>query len=245
MVVLNAKSQAVRSIGTLAGAAAVLATCAAGAAAQSPDPGARDSRVSAAASTASPACDAAQRSVTQATRRVARAKRGLRSARTRVAKGKARKEVGKAKRQLQGAKTRRAGACEGITTPQRPQTPQGPPTGPPPSQPPSDPPPQPNHQPDFSGQTVRSTYENQYTIVMGRPCLSSQRVTITLSPGASDADGDPLAYEWSASNGNISGSELTGTWQRVVQNCAPQSGTVTVTANDGKGGSDTFTINYR
>ena len=108
-------------------------------------------------------------------------------------------------------------------------------------EPPPEPPPQDgNRPPVFPSQTRETTVDNEYAIVMGTPQISAQTLTIKLSPGATDPDGDPLTYEWSASNGNITGSGLTATWQRVVTNYQPVPGTVTVTAKDGKGGTATY-----
>lgn len=71
--------------------------------------------------------------------------------------------------------------------------------------------------------------------------LTGVVTTITI-PAATDPDGDPLTYTWSASNGSISGAGLTATWTRAVDYGEPQSGTVTVTASDGRGGSDVVEI---
>lgn len=173
---------------------------------------------SSSASAAGTICDKAKQRVKQSGAKLARAKAALRSASTPAAKEAARKQVKKAKRQLAAAKRAREQACPPETTPPGAKSP-------------------PNQPPSFPTQTVQGTYENQYTIVLGKPCLSSQTVKITISPGASDPDGDPLTYSWAASNGSISGSGLTATWTRLVQNCAAVPGTVTVTASDGKGGT--------
>jgi hypothetical protein len=61
----------------------------------------------------------------------------------------------------------------------------------------------------------------------------------TITVVASDPDGDPLSYSWSASGGSISGSGAQVTWT------APGvAGTYTVTAtvSDGKGGSDSASV---
>ena len=59
---------------------------------------------------------------------------------------------------------------------------------------------------------------------------------VTITATASDADGDPISYSWSASGGSISGSGSSVTWTS-----ATVSGdyTITVTADDGRGGTDT------
>jgi hypothetical protein len=61
-------------------------------------------------------------------------------------------------------------------------------------------------------------------------------------PAAADPDGDSLTYSWSASNGSISGAGVTATWTRALDFGEPQPGTVTVTADDGRGGSDVLEI---
>ncbi len=61
----------------------------------------------------------------------------------------------------------------------------------------------------------------------------------TITVVASDPDGDPLSFSWSASGGSISGSGAQVTWT------APEVAgtyTVTVTVSDGKGGSDSASV---
>jgi hypothetical protein len=67
-------------------------------------------------------------------------------------------------------------------------------------------------------------------------------VTVITVPAAADPDGDSLTYNWSASNGSISGAGVTATWTRALDFGEPQPGTVTVTADDGRGGSDVLEI---
>jgi len=65
---------------------------------------------------------------------------------------------------------------------------------------------------------------------------------ITLTVSASDPDGDPLTYEWSASVGSISGSGSTATWQPAYD--PSDTATVTVTVRDNRGGSDSATATF-
>ena len=104
--------------------------------------------------------------------------------------------------------------------------------------------PAPNQSPTFGPQTMQATQQNTYSIVMGQVCLATQRLTISLSPGATDPDGDPISYSWTATNGNLNGVGLTATWDRLVQNCDALAATVTVTASDGRGGTATHNINF-
>ena len=87
---------------------------------------------------------------------------------------------------------------------------------------------------------VQATTSFQYD-ANGR--LAGATTTITVSP-ATDPDGDALSYAWAATNGSISGNGVTATWTRMIQSGQPARGSVTVTASDGSGGSDTFTIQF-
>jgi len=63
----------------------------------------------------------------------------------------------------------------------------------------------------------------------------------TISCTASDADGDTLTYDWTATGGTITGEGSTITWMAPA---AEGSYTITVTVSDGKGGtaSDSCTV---
>jgi hypothetical protein len=61
-------------------------------------------------------------------------------------------------------------------------------------------------------------------------------VTTTIKISASDADGDPLAYTWTASPGSITGNGPEGVWSRPIVMGRPSPGVVTVMVTDGKGG---------
>jgi hypothetical protein len=87
---------------------------------------------------------------------------------------------------------------------------------------------------------IQTTTNYQYDD-LGR--LMGATTTITVS-AAADPDGDPVTYSWSATNGSITGNGTSATWNRVISYGRVASGSVTVTATDGQGGSDTFTINF-
>jgi len=63
--------------------------------------------------------------------------------------------------------------------------------------------------------------------------------TATVTCSASDPDGDPLTYEWTASDGTITGSDASVTWT-----APPATGTyvVTCTVDDGRGGTATQSV---
>ena len=133
-----------------------------------------------------------------------------------------------------------------VQTPQLPAQPQSQPSGqpaPPPSQPPVEPPPAANRPPQFPNPfTFNQTTHFEYDS-FGR--LVGATTTIDVTSPATDPDGDPLTYAWTASNGQITGDGLSATWTRTIAFGRVQGGTVTVTASDGRGGTDTFTIEFR
>ena len=61
----------------------------------------------------------------------------------------------------------------------------------------------------------------------------------TLTCAATDADGDVLTYTWSATGGSISGTGSVVTWQAPA---AEGTYTVTVEVADGRGGTDTDSV---
>jgi subtilisin family serine protease len=121
------------------------------------------------------------------------------------------------------------------------------PVPPPPTQPPATPTPtQPpggkNRPPAFPNPlqtSVRTQFQYDNS---GR--LVGAVTTITVSP-AIDSDGDPVSYNWTASNGSIIGNGNSATWQRVIEFGSVAPGIVTVTASDGRGGTDKVTINFQ
>jgi len=63
--------------------------------------------------------------------------------------------------------------------------------------------------------------------------------SITVSCNASDLDGHELHYEWTATGGHISGTGSEVTWTAPEE---PGQHSITVTVDDGHGGSDTETL---
>jgi len=72
--------------------------------------------------------------------------------------------------------------------------------------------------------------------------VSVATTTMTVSSPATDPDGDPLTYSWTASNGSIAPNGLTAVWNRPVAAGEPVPGQAVITASDGRGGTDTFTF---
>jgi outer membrane protein OmpA-like peptidoglycan-associated protein len=84
------------------------------------------------------------------------------------------------------------------------------------------------------------------------PTVSCDVDKTSVSPGervrchatASDPDGDPLTYEWSASSGSVSGTGPEATWDSA--GVAPgSSATITVRVSDGRGGTAQSTCTIR
>ncbi len=98
-----------------------------------------------------------------------------------------------------------------------------------PAPPPPPPPPPPANRPP----TVKARCE---------PCTVEVGKASTVTADAQDPDGDTLAYKWSAPTGTFANPAD----RQTIFTCPPQEGgvPVTVTVNDGKGGtaSDTITI---
>jgi hypothetical protein len=97
-----------------------------------------------------------------------------------------------------------------------------------------------NHPPVFpspfnSSQNTTYTYDE-----LGR--LTGATTIILILTPATDIDGDPISYSWSATNGTITGNGLEATWNRVISFGQVLGGTVTVMASDGRGGSTTAQI---
>ncbi len=97
----------------------------------------------------------------------------------------------------------------------------------------------PNQNPVFS-ENPMETIETETQASFGQVTYN---VLFTLSPTAvSDPDGDRLNYMWGASNGTITRSGSQATWVPGVVDGVPQSGIVTVIANDSYGGSSKYSL---
>jgi outer membrane protein OmpA-like peptidoglycan-associated protein len=121
-----------------------------------------------------------------------------------------------------------------------PPPPPAPPTPPPP------PPPPPNRPPTF----VQGGPGGATGVVITRdgtpcdPCTVEPGQTITLSAPARDADGDTLTYRWTAPTGTFStpnGATTQWTAPPGFEGTVP----ITVTADDGKGGTTSTTTTVR
>lgn len=85
---------------------------------------------------------------------------------------------------------------------------------------------------------------NTLPVITGMTPANGTTFSVTLAVGvaATDADGDPLTYEWSVTNGTYSGG---GSSIVVTGTCAPTCPvTVTVTVKDNRGGSASATRTY-
>jgi chitinase len=93
------------------------------------------------------------------------------------------------------------------------------------STPPPPPPPPPNQPPVITSVTAEKEV----------PTLTQTQVAAV----ASDADGDTLTYQWSASGGTITGEGSSITWTAPA---ASDNYTIKLTVSDGKGGNATQSI---
>jgi len=92
---------------------------------------------------------------------------------------------------------------------------------------------------------LSSTASTQYHYDPSTGYLTGATTTVTITTPATDPDGDPLTYTWTATNGSVQGNGLSATWQRVISFGQPADGDLVVTASDGRGGSDTHTFQFR
>lgn len=90
-----------------------------------------------------------------------------------------------------------------------------------------------------------SGFSNAAPVISSGPTANPSTITdvqsTTVSVTASDPDGDPLTYQWSATGGTIvgTGASVTYTPPRITSNT---SFTVTVVVGDGRGGSATSSV---
>jgi hypothetical protein len=99
-----------------------------------------------------------------------------------------------------------------------------------------------NRPPSFPNPIETEATTEYHYDSLGR--LIGATTVIQLVTGASDPDGDALTYEWSATNGTIVGNGLSATWSRAILFGNVGTGIVTVIVSDGRGGTDSFTINF-
>jgi len=88
--------------------------------------------------------------------------------------------------------------------------------------------------------SVANTPPEIASLTSSEPSVAPEE-SCSVSCTASDPDGDTLTYEWTASDGNISGEGSTVTWEAPTDE---GTYTISVTVSDGKGGttSDSLTI---
>jgi hypothetical protein len=182
-------------------------------------------------------CVEARAGVRRARRALVRAREALAEAETRGEKRRARRRVRRRKNRLENRKEARAEACAEDTAP-----PVDPPNGEPQPEPEPDPAPA-NRAPQFPA-TVQSSSTTSllYDPISG--FLTGALTTINVLTPATDPDGDPITYTWSATNGSITGTGLSASWQRLISLGLPTDGDATIAASDGRGGSDTFTFRF-
>jgi hypothetical protein len=202
------------SLGLIAGLVAALVP------AQGEAPGGGPSPTATAGDSApTPACNRAKRRVTRSRAALTRARQALRNSVTPAAEGRARKRVQRAKRALAGARRRRTNACGN-----------------------PGPPPDPGNRPPQFPDPMSTSVSTQSHHDPNNSSMSGATTTMTVSSPATDPDGDPVTYSWTASNGSIAPNGLSAVWTRVISAGDPVPGQAVITASDGRGGTDTFTF---
>jgi hypothetical protein len=178
-------------------------------------------------------CVEARRAFRRSRRALVRAREALEEAETRGEKRRARRRVRAAKKRKVRSEEAREQACA-----------PAPPVDPPNGDPQPEPEPEPANQPPQFPNALQSgiTTQLQYDPVTGY--LAGVLTTINVLSPAVDPDGDPVTYTWSATNGSIVGNGLSASWQRPISFGSPADGDATITALDGRGGSDTFTFRF-
>lgn len=175
---------------------------------------------------AAPTCGEARRLARAAQREIARAKRALANAGGKDLKRVLRKRLRQKKRALRKANRQRVRACGRAENRPGSTAPGG----------------TPNHPPEFPG-SVRTEAETKFHYDDSARLDGATTTLKVLSP-ATDPDGDPIVYSWSATNGSIAGNGLTATWERSIAFGQPAAGIATIAASDGKGGADQFEFRF-
>ncbi len=116
-----------------------------------------------------------------------------------------------------------------------------PPPPPPPPVPPAPPAPPPNRPPALGGQNGLPPISVTQNGQPCNPCTVEPGQSIQLTANANDADGDTLTYRWTAPSGTFS----TPNGRSTLWTAGDQEGNVpiTVTVDDGKGGTTSATTN--
>ena len=99
-----------------------------------------------------------------------------------------------------------------------------------------------NHRPSFAAgllKTVNTDYDFN-----DDGSLDGGITTVTLIAPATDADGDPLSYSWTSSNGSVTAVGRRVAWERPVDAGLLAAGSLTVTVTDGRGGSASATFEF-
>ena len=74
--------------------------------------------------------------------------------------------------------------------------------------------------------------------------LTGGVTTVTLASPATDADGDPLTYTWTASSGRVTAVGRSAGWERLADAGQLAAGTLTLTVSDGRGGQASATFDF-
>jgi|GEM_PF-4399806 len=178
-----------------------------------------------------PTCGVARRRARIAQGEFAQTKRALANARNGAARRGLRKQLSEKRGALRQAKRQQARVC-------------GRQVKPPVSNPGAEPGPgaAPNHPPQFPS-SVPTEAETQFHYD-GVGHLDGATTTLKVLSPATDPDGDPVTYTWSATNGSIAGNGLSAAWERAIAFGQPAAGIAMITASDGKGGTDMFEFKF-
>ncbi|MGB7587689.1 MAG: hypothetical protein WBM00_03165 [Solirubrobacterales bacterium] len=168
---------------------------------------------------ATQACVNAEQLVENDKKSLARTKRALRRAHDKAMKRRLSKQLARKKKALETAKKQQATVCEGSPGPGPGTTPTL------------------NHPPVFPSPTQYWDHSG-WNWTAG--CYISYSVAIRVLTPATDPDDDTLTYSWTATSGSIVGNGLEAIWYRLIESCQVVPGEVTITANDGKGGTAQF-----